>query len=234
MQIKTLFSKLLVVSSVAVGFTSSVFAAPLAYTREQLQQMTKEELIGIVLYLQGNTGGNCQRFSLENPKVGSIIIRVNHPGFNDDGTLKWPNGKVFLLRNAGFNNDRTLYYPNGQVVRLVNAGFNNDGMTYWSNGTVQRLVNQGFNNDGNITHADNSAWLIRNRGFSNDLQRAGAPTESLAGDGFTTTARLTPENGVATVTTVTGPGWTVNLRVNASAVDKAKDEIYYEECFPQR
>lgn len=231
MQIKTSLSKLLAASFVVVGLTSTVFARPQAYTREQLQQLSKEELIGIVLYLQGNSNGKCQKYSLENPKVGSVIIRVNHPGFSDDGTLKWPNGKVFLLRNAGFTNDRTLYYPNGQVVRLANKGFTNDGKTFWSNGTVQRLANEGFTNDGNITHADGSAWLVRNRGFSNDFQRAGAPTESIAGDGFTTTARLTPEHAVTAVTTVAGPGWTVNLRVNASAIDQAKDEIYYEECF---
>lgn len=221
--------KLLVASLVLAVFSTMVFAT--SYSREQLQQMSKEELIGIVLYLQGGTNSNCERYELDGTQASSLMVRVSHPGYSDDGSLKWPNGKTFLLRNPGYNTDRTLYYPNGQILRLEFPGNGNDHMTYWPNFKVQRVVNKGYSNDGAIFHADGSNWLIRNRGYNNDLDRVGAPTDSVSVDGFTTSARLTPDNAIVAVTTVSGDGWSIHVYATSSAVDYSKDRIFFDECF---
>lgn len=225
------FSKLIAAGLLVCGLATSASALDGPYTREQLQMLSKDELIGIVLYLQGGQNGNCERFELGGSKVGSIIKRVNHPGFNNDGTLLWPNGNKFMVRNSGFNNDRQLNYPNGNTLRVANSGFNNHNQINWPNGNAMRVANSGFNNDGSIRHADGSNWLLRNRGFSNDRQRSGSPTDQFDGEGFSVAARLTSDDAVYAVTTISDQNWSVRVYTTASAVDRAQDEIFYEECF---
>ncbi len=150
-------------------------ASRLRYNYDELMRMEKSALAGMVLALQngGNCDGHdndgnddddqdgydrCQTYAADAAATGMVFSRVTHSGYDNDGTLKWQNGNVFLLRHDGYDNDRTIYWPNGQKLVLRRGGYDNDGTIY---------------------HSDGSTWLLRHNGYDNDGQLSGPMTESL-------------------------------------------------------
>lgn len=197
------------------------------YTRRELEQKSKSELIDIILRLQGGgSGGGCKTFDPLAGETGTLFRLVQNPGYSNDGTLKWPNGEVFLVRNRGYNNDQTLGYPNGNKMVLRNSGYGNDNTIFWPNGNKMRYVNSGYSNDGTIYRADESMWLRRNRGYSNDLERIGLPFENFSVDGFEVRARLTDDHSVDSVTYVQGDGWSIEVTLHGGDNSVSVTECY--------
>jgi hypothetical protein len=212
----------------AVFLAGSAFADH--YTREQLEQKSKAELIGIILYLQdggsgGGGGGGCREYNPLEGETGSILTVVRNPGYSNHGTLKWPDGSVFMKRNSGYNNDKELYYPGGDVMVKRNKGYSNDQTVFWPNGATMLLRNNGYANDGSIFRADRSVWLKRNRGYSDDRQRYGLPVEQYHAGDASVRARLTDDDSVSSTTRVSGQGWSVEVTVTGP-----ENDVVVREC----
>lgn len=211
---------------VSVGLIVTVAYAQTQYRRSELEAMSKQELIGIILRLQGGEVSGCSTFDPLSRGTGSILVRYDSPGYGDDGTLKYPNGKLFMLRSSGYGNDFTTYYPNGQVMVLRNLGYGDDRQTYWPNGQVQRLRQIGYGNDGSAFRSDGSNWLLRNLGYADDRQRTGLPVATADTADATVSARLTANDGVISRTSLNGDGWSLEITVNTE-----DNSISVKECF---
>jgi hypothetical protein len=169
--------------------------------------------------------GSCRTYSPLRGEVGSLMTRVSNPGYTNDGTLRYPNGKVFMLRNSGYRNDYQISYPNEQIMMLSNDGYTNDKTIYWPNSRVMFLENQGYTNDGTIYRQDGSVWLQRNIGYSNDRQRFGLPIENYSADGINVTSQLSGTDGVIAVTTLADPSWSI-----AISLDGITKKLLVREC----
>lgn len=220
---------ILFLSVIAYGFHK--------HTRTELEAMTKADLIDLVMDLETRLENthpyrDCRTYNPLNDETGNVLSRVNNSGYANDGTLKWPNDKIFMKRNAGYANDRTLYYPNGEPFLLRNSGYADDGTIYWPNGKVLLKRNRGYANDGTINRSNESVWLLRNRGYTNDQQRYGVPVERFALDDFQVIARLTDGDGVRIRLETNGDSW--ELEINLLAEESNRDFTYsvnVRECF---
>lgn len=136
--------------------------------------------------------------------------RVNNPGYTDDGTFKWPNGQIFLLRNSGYNNDNTVYYPNGQIMYLQNTGYTNHGTIYWPNGKILLRKNSGYTNDNTLYNSNGSEW-------------SGGPVETVKAENFTAKAR-TSNSGLEDLTVmVKGDGWALQVNMPGDGTVTVKE-----------
>jgi hypothetical protein len=223
-------------------FLSIVFAGSLllssslafAYTRQELEKLSKDTLVEIILDLQdaGPGGGGrpqpkqCSTYLPEKNEKGSILNPLNNPGYTNHGTIKYPNGQTFMLRNSGYTNDYTFYYPNGTVMLVKNSGYTNHGTVNWPNGKTLLKENKGYTDHGSVFHSDGSSWLLRNSGYTNDRQRTGLPVETVKlDDGVSVKAKLTTADSVTVSTILKGSGYSVEI-----SLDGATKEVKVKEC----
>lgn len=209
------------IHSLAVQIQDVVFDSEASTSELREVRNSLEEALNI---LDGNghgfPGELCETFNPLRGESSSVFTVVRNPGYSNNGTLKWPNGNVFLLRNSGYNNDYTLKYPNGNTMRLKNTGYTNNNQTYWPNGQKLLLMNSGYSNHGTIYRNDGSVWLLRNRGYNNDGQRYGLPVDRYEnGREETMEARLTNDDSVTSVYRYVDSTYSVEIRMNPTAAD---------------
>ncbi len=219
-------------ASILFTVTLSIAWAVHRHTAAELAHLTKDQLIDLVLDLEhqlfdpNHDEWGCQSYSPLNGETGDLLVPVKHPGYADHGTLKWPNGNVFLLRHNDYADDWTLKYPDGKVLQLRHEDYANDHTLYWSNGNVLQLRNKDYVNDRTIYRHDKSIWLKRNKGYVDDRQRFGLPMESFTDGNIQSSARLTSNDEVTLRVTVTDELWKVVLDVHSNT-----DHIQVTECF---
>jgi hypothetical protein len=204
---------ILVATAFVVLLPMTLRAAGRCFSRSDLEGMQKSELIDIILKRQDSQGGQWVETSY-NPlkdETGSVLNRLNHSGYNDDGSLKWPNEKLFMRRHTGFQDDYQTYYPNGERIVLRHNGFTDDHTIYWPNGKIMCRGHHGYNDHGTVYRPDGSVWLLRHDGYTDDNQRTGPPTERFTDDQMTVTAMLTADNTVKALLQVQGDGWKVRV-----------------------
>ena len=172
----------------------------------------------------GMNGDLCSTYRPLDGGSGSLISRVNRPGYADNGTLKYPNGKTFLLRNSGYTNDNQVYYPNGEIMMLASQGSNNKTI-YWPNGEEMVLARKGNSNDGTVYRQDGSTWLLRNSGYTNDRQRFGLPLENYSDGTVEVKASLTSSDSALARTLIYGSGWRIQI-----ALDGSSKDVQVTEC----
>lgn len=209
------------------GFLLTVFSfsgvALADFTRSQLESMSKETLIDIILSMQNGPGGDgdCTTYNPANGERGIILTVVQSSGW-DNGTFKWPNGAVFLKRSSGWDNGE-LYYPNGATMHRRSSGWDNLSI-FWPNGNIMRVNSSDWDN-GQIHHSDGSVWLRRSSGWDNGT-RYGLPVDTLGLDGMSVRARLTDDDHVVATTIVEGNGWSLEVTVNGK-----DNSLAVKECF---
>jgi hypothetical protein len=84
--------------------------------------------------LNNGSGFQCSALALDGSGGSRLFARVDHPGFVDDGSLKWDDGSYFLKRDRGYVDDKELSYRGGSVLHVANHGFSDDGDFKWPNG----------------------------------------------------------------------------------------------------
>lgn len=180
-----------------------------AYTREELERLSKDTLIDIVLDLQGGSGGaqSCTTYDLSSGQFGSILNK-EVSGYHTNGTLKYPNGNVFK-EISGWHTNGTIKYPDGSVF-IEKSGHHTNGSVKWANGTLLR-EKSGWHTNNSIRHSDGSMW-VEHSGWHTNGTISGLPVDSLASDGFSTKVRLLEDkDSVEAIIAVKGDGWTLKI-----------------------
>jgi hypothetical protein len=175
----------------------------------------------------------CKTFYPLKGDTGTIFSRINHAGYSDDGTLKWPDGSIFLRRHAGYSDDFTILYPGNKVLFLRHNGYSDDGTLYWSNGQTMLRQHSGYSDHGTILRPDGTTWLLRHAGYSDDLSRFGLPLEQFEDSAFSTRARLTDANSVSSVIKHVTSTYSITITIEPYAPNVAgsTDFLKVEECY---
>jgi hypothetical protein len=221
--------RLLPVLLLVLALAPSRAAAQDRYTRDELERMSREQLVEAVLHLQAHgripPRSSCSSFDPLSGGSGQLLTKLRNPGYDNDGTLRWPDGGTFLKRHSGYDDDRGLYYPNAARMVLAHPGYDNDKTLYWPNGNVLLKRHSGYDDDGTIYRADGSVWLRRHSGYNDDRQRYGLPMENYEAGDLKVRAQLAPDDSVTLSMIQRGRGWRVRVDV-----DPAKTAARVTEC----
>jgi len=221
-----------VVVAALLLFVGALALADYQYSRQELETMSHPQLVDLVLHLQRDGTPppaehlNCTTYDPLNGAIGTLMTRVQHNGYSDDGSLKWPSGILFMKAHRGYNDDASLYYPDGRLFMLRHSGYNDDRTISWPGNPVMLRRHSGYNDDATVYHSDGSTWLLRHRGYNDDRQRYGMPVEDRSYGNFRVSGRLDANDNLLTSIVMTGSGW--KLQVN---FDSSNELLGVTECF---
>jgi DNA-binding beta-propeller fold protein YncE len=195
------------------------------YTKPQLEAMTKERLINIILDLQagGDDSTECTGYNVYSMESGRILRRVNTPGYSGHGSLLWPDGKKLLDRKPGYQGDGTLYYPNGQVMARCSPGYQGHGSLYWPNGKTLYACTPGYQGHKSIYRSDGTYWFT-----SGTPPTSGLPMEQYVDSQFTVIARESAGSTLSVNVKLVGTGYTVRVVLNN---ETWLNQVRFFECF---
>ncbi|MBI3289457.1 MAG: hypothetical protein HYZ74_08065 [Elusimicrobia bacterium] len=195
------------------------------YSRHDLEDMPRSELIDLVIMLQGGAPPiaavptmECKTYdpTADDAPV-TVLTRYRHPSYADDGALLYPDGKMFRQRHHGYADDGAMFYPNGKALIRRNAGYADDNTIYWPTGNTFILKHPGYADNGTVYRADGSVWLQRNAGYSNDRVRNGLPIErGVTQDGVAYESRLADDGSATLKVTMDKPDWIIVIEVKGS------------------
>ncbi len=195
-------------------------AADRLYTQQELQAFSPKELVDLILHLQSKSqnpnAGLCKSFKPLDGEGSNVFSKVNNPGYTDHGSLKWPNGQIFMRRNSGSTNDFSFYYPDGKIMYKRSLGFANDRSIYWPNDQVLLKKNEGYQDNNSLFHADGSSWLRRNPGYTNDGQLTGLPIDQFEQGEVQVRAMITDKKSVIVQVQVDSDLFKVSVDIDPS------------------